>query len=297
MQTLDGRPGEEAPLDPVDPVDVTRKPASNLGVGGYLALSWIVMVVLAALLADLLPLPDPLAIGLGGSRQPPGSEFWFGTDRLGRDLFTRVVYGARISLVVGMLATLLGALIGTTLGLLAGYLRKGTETVIMGGIDLLLAFPALILALALTSFLGASVRNVIIAIGILTIPTFARIVRAQTLSLSRREFVRAARTLGATDRRILGVELLPNVLPTVLTYGLIVMAIAIVVEGALSFLGLGVPPPTPTWGGMIADGRGDLRVAPHMAMLPSAAMFLTVFSFNVLGERLRTKTDLRASEV
>jgi peptide/nickel transport system permease protein len=259
----------------------------------YLAATWLAVIAFLAVFIDVLPFQDPLANNAGFGRQGPSARFWLGTDQLGRDILSRVAHGARVSLLVGVSATAIGGFAGSLLGLLSGYLRGKTETVVMGAMDIMLSFPALIFALALTSFLGPSTRNVILAIGILAIPAFARIVRAQTLSVSEREFIRVARSQGSSRVRILVREVTPNVMPTVLTYTLIIIAIAIVVEGSLSFLGFGVPPPSPSWGGMIASGRSELRNAVHISMVPAAVMFLTVLSLNFLGERLSGRFDLR----
>lgn len=254
--------------------------------GMILGIGWIAFVIALALAADLLPLQDPLRLNSGAGRQGPTAEHWLGADQLGRDQLSRLVHGARVSLLVGFGATVISGVIGVTLGLVAGYYRRATETAVMGGIDLLLAFPALILAIALTSLLGASVRNVIIAIAILALPAFTRVARAQTLSFAQRDFVKAARSVGASNLRILVREIAPNILPTMVSYALVIAALAIVVEGALSFLGLSVSAEIPTWGGMIDAGRGDLDRAAHISLAPAAAMFLTVLAFNSVGDKL-----------
>lgn len=277
----------------VAPPDQVTRRRRAAPVAFYLAAAWLGLVVFVAIFVSVLPLAEPLAINAGFSRQGPSADFLLGTDQLGRDILARIAHGARVSMGVGISATAIGGFVGTLLGLLAGYLRGKTETLIMGAMDIMLSFPALIFALALTSFLGPSIRNVIIAIGILAIPAFARIVRAQTLSVAEREFITVARAQGASRGRILLREVAPNVAPTVFTYALIIVAIAIVVEGSLSFLGYGVPPPHPSWGGMIASGKGELRSAAHISLIPAAAMFLTVLSLNFLGERLSSRFDLR----
>ncbi|HEY4096762.1 MAG TPA: ABC transporter permease [Baekduia sp.] len=257
--------------------------------GLLLAGGWLVLLVGAAILAGLLPLHDPQAPDAFAPRSGMTSAHWLGTDQLGRDLLSRVIYGARVSLVVAFTATALAAVVGSTLGLIAGYARGMTETIIMGFVDIMLAFPALILALSLTSFLGASELNVIIAIAVLAVPSFARVVRAQTLSLTTREYVRAARSLGAGRTRILAFELAPNLAPAIFAYALVVVAIAIVIEGTLSFLGLGVPAPTPSWGGMISAGTDDLAQYPLISMVPAVAMFFTVLAINVVAEWLQAR--------
>ncbi len=264
-------------------------------VGGLFlaAVIWIAVIALAALFADLLPIPSPTDIDLLGKRAPPSAEHWLGNDQLGRDVLARLIFGARISLTVGLLAPVIGVVVGGTLGMLAGYYRGRLETFIVGGMDVLLAFPPLVFALAVTTYLGQSVLNITLVIGILGIPAFTRVSRAVTLSLSEREFVTAARALGATHSRILLKELLPNVALPLVAFFLLGVAVTIVVEGALSFLGLGVPPPAPSWGSMIGEGRESLDITPWLAFLPALVMFLTVLAFNVVGDTLRALTDPR----
>ena len=259
----------------------------------WLALAWIGMIVFAAGAADLLPLPSPTDMDMLARRAPSSFEHWLGTDRLGRDMLSRLVHGARISLTVAILAPLIGLLIGGALGILAGYFRGQLETLVVAGVDVLLAFPPLVLALAVMAYLGQTVANLTYIIGVLSIPAFTRVARAATLSIAKREFILAARAMGATELRILLRELLPNVILPLLAFFLLAVAVTIVVEGALSFLGLGVPPPAPSWGGMIGEGRESLEMAPRIALLPALFMFLTVLSFNVVGDTLRAHTDPR----
>jgi peptide/nickel transport system permease protein len=257
------------------------------------AVGWIALIGLAAIFANLLPIASPTDIDLLGKRALPSAQHIFGNDQLGRDEFSRLIYGARISLTVGLLAPVIGITIGGTLGMLAGYFRGRLETLAIGGVDVLLAFPPLVFALALTTYLGQSAFNITLVIGILSIPSYTRVSRAVTLSLSEREFVTAARALGATHTRILIRELLPNVALPLVAFFLLGVAVTIVVEGALSFLGLGVPPPAPSWGSMIGEGRESLDIAPWLAFLPAGFMFLTVLSFNIVGDTLRALTDPR----
>jgi len=257
------------------------------------AVAWIVLIGLAAALAGALPIVSPTDMDILARRAPPGAEHWLGTDQLGRDEFSRLIYGARISLTVGLLAPVIGVLIGGSLGMLAGYFRGRFETLTVGGVDVLLAFPPLVFVLAVTAYLGQSVLNITLVIGVLGIPAFTRVARAVTLSLSEREFVVAARALGATHARILLRELLPNVALPLVAFFLLGVAVTIVVEGALSFLGLGVPPPAPSWGSMIAEGRENLDIAPWLAFLPALFMFLSVLAFNIVGDTLRALTDPR----
>jgi peptide/nickel transport system permease protein len=254
---------------------------------------WIALVGLGAIFADLLPIPSPTEMDMLGKRALPSAEHWLGNDVLGRDVFSRLIYGGRISLTVGLLAPVIGVTVGGALGMLAGYFRGRFETFVVGGVDVLLAFPPLVFALAVTAYLGQSILNITLVIGILGIPAFTRVARAVTLSLSEREFVTAARALGATHSRILLRELLPNVALPLVAFFLLGVAVTIVVEGALSFLGLGVPPPAPSWGSMIGEGRESLDIAPWLAFLPALFMFLTVLAFNVIGDTLRALTDPR----
>jgi len=265
----------------------------RLGALFIAAVAWIGLITLAAIFADFLPIPSPTDIDLLGKRAPPSAEHWLGNDQLGRDELSRLIYGGRISLTVGLLAPVIGVTIGGALGMLAGYFRGRLETFVVGGVDVLLAFPPLVFALALTAYLGQSILNITLVIGILGIPAFTRVARAVTLSLSEREFVTAARALGATHSRILLRELLPNVALPLVAFFLLGVAVTIVVEGALSFLGLGVPPPAPSWGSMIGEGRESLEIAPWLAFLPAVFMFLTVLAFNVVGDTLRALTDPR----
>jgi peptide/nickel transport system permease protein len=267
----------------------TRK----LGLLFWTAIGWIGLVFALALVAPLLPLPSPSDMDMLDRRAPVSALHWFGTDALGRDELSRVIYGARSSLTVGLFAPMIGLTIGGALGMLAGYFRGRFDTFAVGSMDVLLAFPPLILALAVTAYLGQSILNLTCILGVLGIPAFMRVARASTLTLARREFVIAAQALGATHLRILFRELLPNVALPLTAFFLLGVAVFIVVEGALSFLGLGVPPPISSWGSMIGEGRESLEIAPWLAFIPALAMFLTVLSFNLVGDTLRALTDPR----
>jgi peptide/nickel transport system permease protein len=271
------------------PVGRTRR----LGPLFWAAVGWTVFILAAAALAPLLPLPSPTDMDMLERRAPMSLQHWLGTDGLGRDELARLIYGARISLTVGLCAPVIGVAIGGALGMLAGYFRGRFESLVVGSMDVLLAFPPLILALAVTAYLGQSLLNLTFILGVLGIPAFMRVARAATLTLARREFVIAAQALGATHARILLRELLPNVFLPLLAFFLLGVAVTIVVEGALSFLGLGVPPPISSWGSMIGEGRESLEIAPRLAFIPAIAMFLTVLSFNLIGDTLRALTDPR----
>ena len=287
MATLELDVAEEAVSQP------ERKKGRRLGVLFWVAIGWLTFVFAVAIFATVLPLPSPTDMDMLERRAPFSAEHWLGTDGLGRDELSRLIYGARISLVVGICAPVIGLVIGGALGMLAGYFRGRFESGVVGSMDVLLAFPPLVLALAVTAYLGQSIFNLTMILGVLSIPAFMRVARAATLTLARREFVIAAQALGATHARILLRELLPNVMLPLLAFFLLGVAVIIVVEGSLSFLGLGVPPPISSWGSMIGEGRESLDVAPRLAFLPAAAMFLTVLSFNLVGDTLRALTDPR----
>ena len=286
MATLELEVAEEAVTQPA------RK-GRRLGMLFWAAIGWLVFVCALAIFASVLPLPSPTDMDMLDKRAPFSAEHWLGTDGLGRDELSRLIYGARISLVVGVCAPVIGVVIGGALGMLAGYFRGRFESLVVGSMDVLLAFPPLILALAVTAYLGQSIFNLTLILGALSVPAFMRVARASTLTLARREFVIAAQALGATHARILLRELLPNVLLPLLAFFLLGVAVIIVVEGSLSFLGLGVPPPISSWGSMIGEGRESLEVAPRLAFLPAVAMFLTVLAFNLVGDTLRALTDPR----
>jgi peptide/nickel transport system permease protein len=286
MATLELSIDEQVALSPATP-------SRRLGWLFWAAIAWTIFIVAAAALAGFLPLPSPTDMDMLERRVPISASHWLGTDGLGRDELARLIYGAQVSLTVGLCAPVIGITIGGALGILAGYFRGRFESLVVGSMDVLLAFPPLILALAVTAYLGQSLLNLTCILGVLGIPAFMRVARAATLTLARREFVIAAQALGATHGRILLRELLPNVFLPLLAFFLLGVAVTIVVEGALSFLGLGVPPPISSWGSMIGEGRESLEVAPRLAFIPAIAMFLTVLSFNLIGDTLRAITDPR----
>jgi len=276
-------------------IEVPRRAAAQRSLGPvfWLAVAWIGLVLFGALAANLLPIDDPSKISLLQRRQAPSALHLLGTDHLGRDILSRVVYGSRASLSVGLISAFLGLLVGGTLGLLAGYFRGRLESLTMATMDVLLAFPPLVLALAIIAYLGQNVVNLTLTLALLSVPAATRVARAATLAISAREFVVAARALGASHLRVMLRELLPNVVLPLMVFTLITVAVLIVAEGALSFLGLGVPPPMASWGSMMSEGREQLDVAPHMAFIPASVMFLTVLSFNLVGDTLRSLIDPR----
>jgi peptide/nickel transport system permease protein len=262
----------------------------------YLAIGWLIGVVFIAIFADILPLPDPNHQVIADRLSKPGENgYLLGTDNLGRDIFSRLAFGARVSLIISVTAVLIGTFIGGALGLTAGFFRGWYERIVMSFVDVLLAFPALVLLLALVAFVGQSLRTISLVIGFLAIPSYARVARATTLAVSQREYVLAAKALGAKSSRILFRELLPNVALPVVAFGLVALGLVIVAEGGLAFLGLSVEFPTSTWGSLIAAGKPIIRRAPHLALIPAVVMLLTVLSLNYVGDTLRSRFDVRES--
>jgi peptide/nickel transport system permease protein len=266
-----------------------------LGILFWLAAGWVGLVVVLAIIANLLPLPNPDFQNFAALNAPPGIHHLLGTDDLGRDLLSRLIYGSRVSLVVGFGAVLIGMVVGGTLGLVSGYKGGRLDVSLNAGAFVLLAFPAIVAVIAIVAFWGSSLWKITIIIGVATIPLLYRVVRASSLSFANRDFVVAARTLGATSTRIVFREILPNVIPAAVTFGLITVAGVIVIEGSLAFLGLSVPLPTPSWGNMIAEGagNGNLQTNPYIMIWPVIAMFLLLLSINLIGDRLRQRFDIR----
>lgn len=287
-----------APMAVATPA-VGRRPTRwrKLGPLFFISAGWLVLIVILAVLAPVLHLADPTQQDLSNQGGPPSPGHLLGTDSLGRDMLSRLVYGARISLSVGVLSVALALLIGGGLGILGGYLRGPVDAVVGTATDALLAFPALVLALAVTSFWGHDLKNLVLVIGGLTIPAFARVARAATLTFAQREFVLAARAMGAGSLRIILREILPNVLGTCLAFALLAVAAAMIAEGTLAFLGLSVPPPSASWGAMIAEGRSRLDQAPGVALIPAACFFATIFAINMAADRLRRVAALRESRI
>ena len=237
---------------------------------------------------------DPYRTDLGGRLRPPGRTHVLGQDALGRDVLARAVYGARISLGVASLAVALSLLLGIAVGATAGYVRGWFDEVVSRTIDVLLAFPGLLLAIALAAVLGPSVRNVVLALTLLGWTGYARLVRAEVASLRRREFVQAAEALGSPPARIIARHLLPLAAPVLAVQASFGLAGAILAEASLSFLGLGAPPPLPSWGAMIDEGRQFLLIAPHLVLVPGLALSLSVLALQLLGDGLRDLLDVRA---
>ena len=267
------------------------------GVLFWLAAGWLVVVVLGAVLATVLPVRDPITPDVVDRLATPTAEHPLGTDGLGRDTLSRLVHGARVSLVVSLTAVGIGMLVGGTLGMVAGFFRGWFETVLMAVVNVILAFPGLVLLLVLLAYVGQSLSVISIVVGFLSIPVYTRVARANTLALAQRDFVLAAHTMGASRARLLLREIAPNVVLPVAAFGLVAMGVVIVLEGSLAFLGLSVEAPAATWGGMIAEGKRHLSEAPHVALIPSAAMFLTVLSLNFVGDVLRRRFDVREANL
>lgn len=286
---------------------VTRPKSLSAAMGEsfWLALMWLFIVAVLAVTANFWPLPEydhmdwlhPAAVP-GTEGQPPIRDshgktseadfvYLLGTDTMGRDIVTRLIFGARVSLSVGLTAPCIGMAVGGILGLLAGFYRGRIEFFTMMAMDAILAFPGIILLLVITFYLGPSLRNIICALGLLTIPHFSRVARANTLKVAAQEFVTSARMVGQSDTSIMLREILPNIIMPLVVYALLVVAYMIVAEGILSFLGLGVPAPAPSWGGMIAEGKEVLEEAPHISLIPALVLFLTVLAFNVIGDSLK----------
>lgn len=269
----------------------------EMGVGFCLASAWLLLVAFAALFANWLPIHDPLQTNVPDRLNGPSLDSLLGNDGLGRDILSRLIHGARVSVVIALSAVGIGLLLGGTLGIMAGYFRGRFERSVMAVLDVVLAFPWLVLLLALVAFIGQSLVAIACAIGFLWVPAYARVARANTLSVAQKEFVLASRAMGARSPRILLREILPNVVLPLLAYALVAMGLVIIVESALAFLGLSVEAPRPTWGGMIAEGRRHMSSTAHIVLIPSIAMLLTVLSLNLVGDRLRSRYDVKGSNV
>ena len=272
--------------------------AFNTNKTSWVGLVIFMAVVLMAVFAPLLAPHDPLEQDLLFRLKPPNETYWLGTDYYGRDILSRLIYGARISLVIGLVAILAAMLVGSVIGMVAGYYRGRVDLVLMQVMDTLLAFPSLILGLIVVAMLGPSITNLVIAIALTAVPPFARIARAPTIAMKEREFVEAGRSLGYSDFRILGLHILPNILPEILVMGSLWLATAIRVEASLAFIGLGVRPPTATWGGMIREGFENILDSAWLALAPGVAILVVVFALNLLGDGLRDAIDpkLRSGE-
>ncbi len=257
------------------------------------AVAVIAIVAFCAVAANLIAPYDPIVQAPLNGLASPSADHWLGTDHLGRDVLSRMIYGSRVALVVGVGAVAFGAMLGVPLGLVAGYLGRLVDDLIMRVMDALVAFPGLILTLSLVAVFGRSERNLVVAIGIANVPWIARIVRAQALALREQDFVVAARAIGASHGRIMAVHILPNSLAPVIVQSTLGMGYAILAEASLSYIGAGIQPPTPTWGSMLQFAFGFLHQAPLLSIIPGMAIFLLVLAFNLLGDILRDVLDPR----
>lgn len=265
-------------------------------------LSWVGMVLFAvlcavAILAPFLAPYGPIDQSVMNRMRPPSAEYLFGTDAFGRDQFSRALYGARVSLTVGVVSVLLGMTIGGLLGVLAGYFGNRIDAVVMRTMDVLLSFPTLITGIVIVALLGPSLTNVIVAITVTLIPKFARIARAPTLAVKERAYIEACRAMGFSHTRIILFHIVPNILTEILVMASLWTANAIMIEAGFAFLGLGVRPPTPTWGGMIREGFEHIFQAPWMSIFPGLCILLAVLSLNLIGDGLRDALDPRLKQV
>lgn len=257
----------------------------------WVGLGLLLLLVFTAVFAPWLAPHDPLQQNIAYRLEPPSAEFWLGTDSYGRDVLSRLIYGTRVSLLVGFVAILIAMTIGSSLGVLAGYIGGLFDRLVMGLVDVLLSFPTLVLGLMIAAMLGASLENLIIAIAITEIAPFVRVARAPTIALKQRDFIEAGRALGYGPLRLMGVHIVPNMISDVVVLGSLWMASAIRTEASLSFIGLGVPPPTATWGSMIREGFENILDAWWLTVFPSLAILLTVLALNLLGDALRDAID------
>jgi len=266
--------------------------SGGLVIGLAIAVAMVIIAIAAPWLAPFDPNEQNVLLKL----EPPSAEHWFGTDAFGRDVLSRVIYGARISLFVGAFATIAGVVIGTVIGVVSGYLGGLVDRLVTAATDVLLSFPQLIMGLILVAVLGANLFNLILAIAITAVPAFIRVARASTLAMKERDFVDACRALGFGGPRIMFLHVLPNIMDEVVVMGSLWFAAAIRTESTLAFIGLGVPPPTATWGGIIRDGFDNLLDASWLSVFPSLAILTIMIALNLIGDGLRDATDPRAPQ-
>jgi ABC-type dipeptide/oligopeptide/nickel transport system permease subunit len=269
---------------------------SRRNVATFGALLFIILLLASAAFAPWLVWQDPLEQDPVASLSPPSRTHWMGTDQVGRDIFSRVVYGSRLSLAIGLSSVLLGLTAGVGIGLISGYAGGLVDEILMRGIDVLLAFPGILLAV-LVAILGSSVSNVVLALAIFSIPIFARLTRGSVLAVRNLEYIHAAFVVGAPTHRVLLRHILPNVMGPIIVYATLRMASAILGGSTLSFLGVGLAPPAPEWGLMVSQGRHNIQSAPHEILFPGLAIFLTVLAFNLLGDAIRDVADPRSTSI
>ncbi|WP_425440932.1 nickel transporter permease [Sediminibacillus albus] len=262
----------------------------------FIGLCIILLLIVIAIMAPIVATHSPTDQQLLNRYLAPSAEHWLGTDELGRDIFSRIVYGTRISIQIGVIAVGISAVIGILLGGIAGYFGRWIDQVIMRIIDIMMAFPSILLAIALVAVLGPSLTNAMIAVGIVGVPQFARIVRSTVLSVKETEYIEAARAIGAKNNRILFQHVLPNCLAPIIVQATLSVGTAILDAAGLSFLGMGAQPPSPEWGAMLSDGRAALQTAPWVVAFPGLAIFFVVLGFNLFGDGLRDALDPRLKQ-
>jgi len=265
--------------------------AFNANKTSWIGLVIFLVIALMAISAPWVTGQDPLEQDILARLKPPTEAHLLGTDYFGRDIYSRIIYGARLSLLIGLTSTALAMVIGSAIGMIAGWYGGRIDTLVMQVMDILLAFPSLILGLIIVAMLGPSILNIVIAIALTSIPPFARIARAPTIALKEREFIEACRALGYSDARILIIHILPNILPEILVMGSLWLANAIRTEASLAFIGLGVKPPAPTWGSMIREGFENILDSAWLVIAPGGAILIVIFALNLLGDGLRDAID------
>jgi len=261
-----------------------------------ISFGFIAFLIFLAIFADFIAPHDMRAINLDKHLTKPGLEYFFGADELGRDVFSRIIYGTRISLLIGIASVLLGLLIGGILGVLAGYYKGKVDSIIMRICDVLLSIPSILLAIAIVASLGGGVVNLIIAIAIANIPSFARIIRSNIITVSEKQFIEAANALGASNFRIILKHLVPNIISAIIVQLTIGVASAILSAAGLGFIGLGVESSVAEWGAMISSGKSYIRTHPHLTIFPGFTIMLTILAFNILGDEIRNAIDPRSRE-
>ena len=296
MSTANMLPGEKIANEKLHSSE--KRTWTPFGLVFWMSVGWVFIITFSAIFAEVLPFQDPLKPDLSNTFGPMFSNgHILGTDPIGRDMLSRIVNGAQISLKIAYSAPAISLVLGLTFGICAGYFRGKIDGLIGIGVDSILAFPNIIAIIAILFFLGPTLFNMILVLGFFGMVGDLRVARANTILYSERDFVLAARAQGASHLRIMFKELLPNVIIPVLALAVIGMSRVIVIEGILSFLGVGLPPPNPTWGKMISDGFSEMSYAPHVTFIPAGAMFLTILSFNLIGDRLRTLTNARTAQL
>lgn len=289
------------PVSPPIPEPIVRQGGvqsffKKLNASTWIGLIIVVALVLMAIFAPLFATHEPARQNIMNSLVMPGSDFLLGSDQFGRDIWSRLIFGARYSLTIGFFAILIAMVVGTLIGMTAGYVGGKVDIIFMQIMDVVLAFPALILGLAMVAMLGATLTNIIIAIAFTATPAFARIARGGVIAQRDREYVEACRAMGFSGPRILFRHITPAILPEVMVMASLWMATAVRTEASLAFIGLGLAPPTPTWGGMVRDGFDNILNSFHLALMPSLAILILVLAFNLIGDGLRDAIDPRLKD-